>query len=377
MARGGGTIRSLCAQLYILPVYAHFLFIFLLSILIILDITHLTPPEIKMESSDNSEKLSMTKPIVLVLGLTGAGKSTFINTITRSESVAVGDKYISCTEKPVKVEAEIDGVKVDFLDTPGFADTGRSDAEILHSISEWIGENLGGQRKVTAALYLLSVDKVRLQRSDVDNFLLFRELVGSNNMSNVGLVTTKWNTVSKDVAEAREAELISPGGKWRPMILQGATTYRMDKNYETGYDLVRRLLRTDPLFIKLQQEMAPEFEGKLLSKTAAGQTVLGDLNARTTNTRKTIKGLENVLATGELNPESSEEFQKNLKEMEALQEQLTADRKLVEHSPGWGQMLAGLAATPDVRHIMITGAICYANAVFQRGGLGWPGSPGS
>jgi putative ribosome biogenesis GTPase RsgA len=50
-----------------------------------------TANKIKMPTAaDTSKNISSAAPVMLVLGLTGAGKSTFINTITKSESLPVG-----------------------------------------------------------------------------------------------------------------------------------------------------------------------------------------------------------------------------------------------------------------------------------------------
>jgi hypothetical protein len=285
--------------------------------------------------------------------------------MTKSNYLPVGHTLNSCTTKPIISRAEIDGIEVDFVDTPGFDDPQRSDADILHGIAEWIGENLGGKRKVTAALYLHSVENVRMHGSALKNFMMFRQLIGTESMKNVGLITTKWDKVSKDIGEGREDDLKGPNGPWRTMIVQGATTYRLDRTYENGYNIMLQLLRTDPEFVQLQKEMAPEFEGKRLHKTKAGQAVLSDVKDRVTKGRADMEDLETLLATKGLSQKTIDEFQESLKRTKARVEQLEADIKLVENAAGWEGTIA---------RMILQEVICRGTEAILRG-LGVTAAP--
>ena len=73
-----------------------------------------------------------------VLGPTGAGKSTFINLISGSD-LRVGQDLESCTEEvDVTLPFEIDGRRVRLVDTPGFDDTTKSDADVLRLVSHYL-----------------------------------------------------------------------------------------------------------------------------------------------------------------------------------------------------------------------------------------------
>ncbi|KAL9065847.1 MAG: hypothetical protein Q9161_007955 [Pseudevernia consocians] len=73
-------------------------------------------------------------PIVLVIGLTGAGKTTFINHVTGLK-LAVGKGMAACTTMSTYEVGVIDGTEVAFVDTPGFDDPQKSDADILINIT--------------------------------------------------------------------------------------------------------------------------------------------------------------------------------------------------------------------------------------------------
>ena len=73
-------------------------------------------------------------PIVHVLGLTGAGKTTFINHVTGSK-LAVGKGMAACTTMSTYEVGVIDCTEVAFVDTTGFDDPQKSDADILIDVT--------------------------------------------------------------------------------------------------------------------------------------------------------------------------------------------------------------------------------------------------
>ena len=63
-----------------------------------------------------------------------------MNQLTTS-SLLVGDGLESCTsEVQVSEEFILDGRRVALIDTPGFDDTNRNDADVLKSIAVFLGE---------------------------------------------------------------------------------------------------------------------------------------------------------------------------------------------------------------------------------------------
>jgi hypothetical protein len=93
----------------------------------------------------------------------------------------------------------INGVKVEIVDTPGFDNPRLTDAEVLTQITDWLGANLG---RVTGVLYFHSILNVKVHRSAAQNFVMFRKLVGDDNMGNVGLISTKWDELSTKFGRA-------------------------------------------------------------------------------------------------------------------------------------------------------------------------------
>ena len=70
------------------------------------------------------------------MGQTGSGKSTFINLATQSDKLRVGHSITSCTSTvDIADPFELDGRQVVLLDTPGFNDTTKSEAEVLRIVA--------------------------------------------------------------------------------------------------------------------------------------------------------------------------------------------------------------------------------------------------
>lgn len=78
---------------------------------------------------------------VIIMGSTGAGKSEFANCTSGSSDFPVGRSLASCTtEARTSKPFLVDGKIVTIIDTPGFDDTRRGDAEVLSSIAAYLTE---------------------------------------------------------------------------------------------------------------------------------------------------------------------------------------------------------------------------------------------
>ncbi|KAI0766712.1 hypothetical protein BC629DRAFT_1737431 [Irpex lacteus] len=78
--------------------------------------------------------------LILVMGMTGAGKTTFINKASGSNLV-VGGGLESCTSEVQAADSFLlDGRVVTLIDSPGFDDTHRSEAEILREVTGFLAK---------------------------------------------------------------------------------------------------------------------------------------------------------------------------------------------------------------------------------------------
>jgi len=105
-------------------------------------------------SDEEEKKISPTDIVIAVMGVTGAGKSTFIQELTDDE-LEIGDKLHSCTVEVNPHRCNQPGYEnVWLIDTPGFDDTERTDADILHEIGEYLVQASADKIFLTGIIYL-------------------------------------------------------------------------------------------------------------------------------------------------------------------------------------------------------------------------------
>ncbi|TEB26668.1 hypothetical protein FA13DRAFT_1713030 [Coprinellus micaceus] len=155
-----------------------------------------------------------------VMGPTGAGKTTFINTVTGSTKLQVSDELESCTQEVQLSDPFVfQDRNVVFIDTPGFddADADRSDADILRMVSqEANARRIGVPQRHS---------QVRMSGSACNNLRIFRKLCGDPSLRNVAILTTMWSTVNGEEAEKRHRNLEEGDKYFGEMIKHGASRF--------------------------------------------------------------------------------------------------------------------------------------------------------
>ncbi|KDQ23043.1 hypothetical protein PLEOSDRAFT_1014873, partial [Pleurotus ostreatus PC15] len=141
-----------------------------------------------------------------IMGLTGAGKSTFIDIAAGSNAVVVDHALNSYSKEFKAVEIDYQGQRVVLVDTPGFGDTDRSDTEVLKIIANWLKATYRNKVKLTGIIYMHPISDNRVARALINPKLL-AILCCTAVAGGVVMTTTMWDTVEADVGRAREEEL--------------------------------------------------------------------------------------------------------------------------------------------------------------------------
>jgi len=221
----------------------------------------------------SKDKLSKNDSIVVVMGPTGAGKSTFIDIATGQNGGIVGHELKSCTAAVQAVNTTHDNHPVVFVDTPGFDDTYKSDTEILSMIAEWLVQTYKGKFHITTILYLHRITDNRMAGSAAKNLRLFIDMCGKKAMPNIVIVTTMWGEVKETTGDRREGEL--KRDFWNDLLAEGCKVQRFRDTFASAWGIIGSLDGKDSADLLLPQQIV---DAKLrLNETDAGVSLNKEL----------------------------------------------------------------------------------------------------
>jgi len=165
-----------------------------------------------MENENYAQALarasSSDSGVVLLLGLTGDGKSSIANTIMGGELYAEGKSLHSETSQ---CQVEIGtwfglnrGLGVTVIDTPGFLDSDRRDALFLYGLVDFMRHFPRG--KLRMVIVTLSLAEVRAKGTYKDMMETIELLLGRSAWRNVVFVTTQSNRIVEQFANRQMQE---------------------------------------------------------------------------------------------------------------------------------------------------------------------------
>ncbi|KAH7351274.1 P-loop containing nucleoside triphosphate hydrolase protein [Rhexocercosporidium sp. MPI-PUGE-AT-0058] len=219
------------------------------------------------ENDSDSEGEQEDSIVIAVMGVTGAGKSTFIKTVSGRNDVVVGDSLCSETSEVRAYEFLHNNKQYILVDTPGFDDTKRSDSQITEQILTWLKTSMLEGTKLNGVIYLHRISDTRMAGTALRNNRMFRKLCGVDAFKNIVLATTFWGEVNKDVGERREKELRENMDFWGGMLKGGAKMVRLQRERAAGLELVEMISGQEKVVLGAQDEMING--GQDVKKTSA------------------------------------------------------------------------------------------------------------
>ena len=164
------------------------------------------------------------------------------------------------------------------VDTPGFDDGTRKDAEILSILAHWLAVQYHDGKKLSGLIYLHPIVDVRFDQSARRNLSLFEKIIGHSGMDVLTLITTKWDKAqSDDVSGSYEAfekrESRFREDHWAPLLEAGAKLERAERGKEALFGLFDQiLLQSRGAALDIQKQMVDD---KLsLANTAPGKVLM-------------------------------------------------------------------------------------------------------
>lgn len=234
---------------------------------------------------------------ILVMGLTGAGKSTLISQITE-HSVEIGHSLGSCTftqsyqsrtyvcAGTMKVRGypyrRTNGQVVWLIDTPGFDDTNKANTQILREIVSFLCTFCNNHRlSIGGLLYVHRITDVRMSSSSLKSLRIFEALCGEACFADVTIVTTMWDMIQAQdeiqAAETRETTLRGRGNFFGRLLAGGALYHRHQDTYDSSLDIVEQLVDRRKEVVLAVQEQMERAAGVTLADTTVGRYLEGDL----------------------------------------------------------------------------------------------------
>ncbi len=220
--------------------------------------------------------------MVVLVGVTGAGKTTFASVASDQKDLGIGDGLDPCTRDPHAVHFTLDGRPVVLNDTPGFDDTVRTDIEILEGIGKWVAKQGFTKSQPLDGLILLhpiyvthefdsSMERKRIR--------LLESILGKDAYKRVVIATTMWGTLTCEDDVKRDIDARWHKGVWDSFRKGGATITEHDNTSESAHRIIRSIIKrsdeSERVEILLQKEMAKK--SARFIETSAGKEVKGNL----------------------------------------------------------------------------------------------------
>ncbi|KAF9039074.1 hypothetical protein BJ165DRAFT_363803 [Panaeolus papilionaceus] len=244
----------------------------------------------------------------LLMGITGTGKSTFVEKLSSSHQLHISGDTIESVTKEIALYQLIcrkprvrPRRKIFFLDTPGLSDPSISEATVIKTIKAWMAQN--GLKRIDRLLYFERINETRLSRSKQDSARIFKELAGNHAAESTCIITSMWDQLqsgkSKTNAEKRFKDLAE--GHWKDIIEGGGKILKFENTPESAMDIVAEAF-----------EMHTAVLGFDDSNPIARQIVLAGLIARMEHLQDRQKETQEVIESmGSNSKETHVEFWRN------------------------------------------------------------------
>ena len=203
---------------------------------------------------------------------------------------------------------EISGKVVTLIDTPGFDDTERSDADILESISEYLLETYAQKILLTGVILLQPITGNRVKGSEKKRLRLFQKILGEAAFSHVVIATTMWSELNSNVdGESRVTERMSD--YWRDLLDGGAKVVNHDNTPERAVEIIEMLVEKGAVTLRMQEEL--ERNNGHIKATAAGQQLISDYGD---DKKKLLAMIEKLHRQLQEEQEKREELEEEIRE---------------------------------------------------------------
>jgi hypothetical protein len=209
---------------------------------------------------------------------------------------------------------------VTLIDTPGFDDSERTDADILKLIADYLAETYHHDMLLTGLILLQPINANRIQGSERKRTRLFEKVCGPQAYGNIVIATTMWSDLeSETVGQARMQERVRATSAWGAMVDKGAQVVKHDNTPRSAHSIIQKLVNKQAKPLQMQQELVQN--GGMIAHTSAGRQLDADIDADSARIRRDIEELQRDKV------QRAEEMRELREQLEAAREEREVLRK--------------------------------------------------
>lgn len=224
--------------------------------------------------------------VIALMGVTGSGKSTFASLLSDNVSIGHGLRSGTAMAGFYGLRHHGSNRNVVPLDTSGFDDTTRPDAEILKEIAFVFAAIYKAGATLAGIIFPHRITDPRMSGGAIKNLEIFKRLCGDGGEAypSVVLTTNMWPGLDAGhagyvAAERREGELRGTR-YWGPILDGGASLARHDGSEVSARRIVDSIIDRSAgrgIVLQIQRELVDQ--GMTLDATAAGPYLQGEIRA--------------------------------------------------------------------------------------------------
>ncbi|KAF9043418.1 hypothetical protein BJ165DRAFT_1612461 [Panaeolus papilionaceus] len=197
---------------------------------------------VSVDLADGVQPICQT---VLIMGPTGAGKSSLIEALGLKGSSKISSNGLDGFTQGVSTYklnnvTDGDGDPIYLVDSPGFADTKISEMAIVSMLHKWMKNNDVFSR----ILYLTPITSTRLPGTQRQVLKTFNALTGVQTAQNVMIVTTMWDNIWGEKATQRAEDNYQQlqNDIWKDFIDKGAEMTQYHNTTESALSILDNAL---------------------------------------------------------------------------------------------------------------------------------------
>ena len=170
-----------------------------------------------------------------------------------------------------------DGRRAYLVDTPGFDDGKRPEAEILQEVSNFFAATYSMEITLAGIIYLHRISDNRMSGAMLKNLKMLKKLCGKNCYSKIVLATTMWDKMTDLQGAIRnEQQLGSTHEWWGDLEEEGAIIMRQDDRANSAMRIVEHIMSfTEPAVMENQIERVDK--NLALEDCESGKVIAEDL----------------------------------------------------------------------------------------------------